>query len=279
MKQFVFDRLVDRENLCNLERERQALRDAVARGYRVVVYGPRNYGKTSVVRNDHHRRVPPHPGAPLRAFADLLGVRSMQSLTRRLATSLQQSFAASFPVRSLLENASRFLGALRPEIALRPADREPEPVIAHPRRTESMPHPVRRSGITSPALRKRSTRSSCSTNSRTSRSSTRRRRNCVPGPGSARRRAHSAASVPSATCSPTCSPRRAPRWAPGVPTWSSARSPTTSITGSMERTVQPARPDDPARGGGEPAGRHAARTGSDQPAVRPVAGVAPCHRD
>ena len=58
-------------------------------------------------------------------FADLLGVRSVQSLARRLATSLRRSFAASFPVRSLLESASRFLGALRPEIALGPQTGSP----------------------------------------------------------------------------------------------------------------------------------------------------------
>jgi Cdc6-like AAA superfamily ATPase len=125
MKQFVFDRLVDPDNICNLQREQQALREGVGRGHRMVVYGPRNYGKTSVVRNvtiEEFRRA---RGRNFVLFADLLGVRSMQSLTRRLATSLQRSFAASFPVRSLLENASRFLGALRPEIALDPQTGSP----------------------------------------------------------------------------------------------------------------------------------------------------------
>ena len=136
MKQFVFDRLVDRENICNLQRERQVLGDAVARGYRMVVYGPRNYGKTSVVRNitiEEFRRT---RGRRFVLFADLLGVRSMQSLTRRLAGSLQRSFAASFPVRSLLENASRFLGALLPEVSLDPQTGSPS-LSLHTREPES----------------------------------------------------------------------------------------------------------------------------------------------
>ena len=136
MKQFVFDRLVDPENICNLQREQQLLRDAVARGYRMVVYGPRNYGKTSVVRNitiEEFRRT---RGRRFVLFADLLGVRSMQSLTRRLAGSLQRSFAASFPVRSLLENASRFLGALRPEVSLDPQTGSPS-LSLHTREPES----------------------------------------------------------------------------------------------------------------------------------------------
>ena len=125
MKQFVFDRLVDRDNICNLEREQQALRDAVRRRHRTVVYGPRNYGKTSVIRNviiEEFRRTHERHFV---LFADLLGVRSMQSLSLRLATGLQRSFAASFPVKSLLESAGRFLGALRPEIALDPQTGSP----------------------------------------------------------------------------------------------------------------------------------------------------------
>lgn len=125
MKQFVFDRLVDLDNICNLQREQQALRDGVERGYRMVVYGPRNHGKTSVVRNvtiEEFRRTRKRHFV---LFADLLGVRSMDSLNRRLSAGLRQSFAASFPVKSLLENAGRFLGALRPEIALDPQTGSP----------------------------------------------------------------------------------------------------------------------------------------------------------
>ena len=126
MKQFVFDRLVDADNICNLRREQRALRAAVQHGHRVVVYGPRNYGKTSVVRNvtiEEFRRTRKRHFV---LFADLMGVRSMQSLTRRLATSLQRSFAASFPAKGFLESVGRFLAALRPEISLDPQTGHPQ---------------------------------------------------------------------------------------------------------------------------------------------------------
>ena len=125
MKQFVFDRLVDADNICNLRREQRALRAAVEHGRRVVVYGPRNYGKTSVVRNvtiEEFRRARKRHFV---LFADLMGVRSMQSLTRRLATGLQRSFAASFPAKGFMENVGRFLAALRPEISLDPQTGNP----------------------------------------------------------------------------------------------------------------------------------------------------------
>ena len=118
MKRFVFDRLVDRENICNLEREQRELRKAVRNGTSVVVYGPRNYGKTSVVRNiiiDEFERARRRRFV---LFVDLLGIRSLESLNERMTAGLQRSFAASFPVKGLLENARRFLGSLRPEVSL-----------------------------------------------------------------------------------------------------------------------------------------------------------------
>lgn len=125
MKQFVFDRLVDAENICNLQREQRALRAAVRQRRRVVIYGPRNYGKTSVVRNvtiAEFRRVRKRRFV---LFADLFGVRSMPSLTQRLAAALQRSFAASFPAKGFLESAGRFLAGLRPEVSLDPQTGNP----------------------------------------------------------------------------------------------------------------------------------------------------------
>ena len=208
MKQFVFDRLVDRDNICNLEREQQALGDAVRRRYRMVVYGPRNYGKTSVIRNviiEEFRRTRERHFV---LFADLLGVRSMQSLSLRLSTGLQRSFAASFPVKSLLESAGRFLGALRPEIALDPQTGSPS-LSLHADHSGVRPQPGCTLGTDCRDYR---------------RSRIAHRAGRIPGRGFCRRSARSVAqragsrwakcpycsSVPSGTCSPTCLPRPRP---------------------------------------------------------------------
>jgi hypothetical protein len=118
MKRFIFDRLVDSENICNLVKEQDALRRLVQRGAKVVVYAPRNYGKTSVIKNviieefrQRHKRC-------FVFFADLLSVRSLESLTVRLRTAFEHSFAESFPVRNILESAKHFLAALRPELSI-----------------------------------------------------------------------------------------------------------------------------------------------------------------
>ena len=60
----------------------------------------------------------------------------MRSLTQRLAAGLQRCFAASFPVKGLLESAGRFLGSLRPEISLDPQTGSPS-VSLHPDAADS----------------------------------------------------------------------------------------------------------------------------------------------
>ncbi|UCF99149.1 MAG: ATP-binding protein [Spirochaetaceae bacterium] len=118
MKRFVVDRLVDRENICNLVKEQESLRRYVQRGAKVVVYAPRNYGKTSLIKNvvieefrQRHKRC-------FVFFADLLSVRSLESLTIRLRSAFEHSFAESFPIKNVLENARHFLAALRPELSI-----------------------------------------------------------------------------------------------------------------------------------------------------------------
>jgi len=118
MKQFVFDRLIDRENICNQKHEQDELRKAVKHGSKMVVYGPRNYGKTSIVRNVIIEEFKKSHRKHFVYFVDLLGVRDIHSLTGRMTASLQRSFSSSFPVKGLLENARRFLGSLRPEISI-----------------------------------------------------------------------------------------------------------------------------------------------------------------
>jgi AAA+ ATPase superfamily predicted ATPase len=125
MKRFVFDRLVDRENICNLNKEQEALRRLVQRGAKVVVYAPRNYGKTSLIKNVVIEEFRKRNKRCFVFFADLLSVRSLESLTLRLRTAFEHSFAESFPVKNLLENARHFLSALRPELSIDPLTSSP----------------------------------------------------------------------------------------------------------------------------------------------------------
>ncbi len=118
MKRFVYDHLVDRENICNLVREQEALKRYVAQGEKVVVYGPRNYGKTSVIKNVVIEDFKKEKRRRFVFFVDLMEVRSMESLVLRLTGAFERSFEESFPIRSLVENTRRFLSLLKPEVSI-----------------------------------------------------------------------------------------------------------------------------------------------------------------
>jgi hypothetical protein len=118
MKQFVFDRLVDRENICNLTDAQHRLSRLMKQHAKVVVYAPRNYGKTSLIKNVVIEEFRRGNRRCFVYFADLLSVGNMESLTVRLRAAFEHSFAESFPVKNLLENARHFLSGLRPELSI-----------------------------------------------------------------------------------------------------------------------------------------------------------------
>ena len=51
MKEFIFDRLVDRENICGLELEKKQIKTLIDGRQNIVLYAQRNYGKTSLIKN------------------------------------------------------------------------------------------------------------------------------------------------------------------------------------------------------------------------------------
>ena len=118
MKHFIFDRLVDRENLCNLTKEKDQLLRLIEKKSNVVVYAPRNFGKTSLLKNvviEDFRKL--HKKSFV-FFADLMGVKNLSSIIGRLMNSFERSFNESFPVKNLFENIKTLLSMLKPEVSI-----------------------------------------------------------------------------------------------------------------------------------------------------------------
>lgn len=118
MKGFYYDTLLDPENICNLETERRILEKGVLSGKKLIVYGPRNYGKTSLVKNvivpffqKKHRK-------HFVLFADFMEVKSLESIHQRVQNSFERAFSSAFPAKNLLERARQFVSQLRPEITM-----------------------------------------------------------------------------------------------------------------------------------------------------------------
>ncbi len=125
MKSFITDRLVDEENFCNFLKERERLRDHIDQKNHVVVFGPRNFGKTSLLKNILIKEFRKSHKKSFVFFADLMEVKSMDMVVSRLKHAFEHSFEDSFPVKNMLQTVAELLTAIRPEITIDPLTSQP----------------------------------------------------------------------------------------------------------------------------------------------------------
>jgi len=125
MKRFMYNQLVDVENICNLKKELAALKVHLKKKDRVIVYAPRNYGKTSLVKNVIIPFFKKENKNSFVFFSDLMEVKNMESLVSRLKNSFELSFADSFPIKNMIETMKIFFKSLRPEISIDPTTNQP----------------------------------------------------------------------------------------------------------------------------------------------------------
>ncbi len=118
MKRFIYDQIIDQENLCNMQAETDAIMGLVNKRRNVVLYGPRNFGKTSLIKNviiPTFKKDTPHSFV---FFIDLFDIRDIEHLCQLLHKELELSFTASFPAQSLMKKTKEFLQSLQPQISL-----------------------------------------------------------------------------------------------------------------------------------------------------------------
>lgn len=118
MKKFYYDTLLDRADICDLVKERSAIAKAVKKKAKLVVYGPRNFGKTSLVKSVIIPDFMSGKGARFVFFADLMEVKSLDSINSRLSKAFESSFGRSFPAKNFMDGVKKFLGNLRPLVSI-----------------------------------------------------------------------------------------------------------------------------------------------------------------
>ncbi len=125
MKKFIYDTLLNEEDLCNLTREKKILLEGIAQKKKMIVYGVRNCGKTSLVKNvviPHFQKK--HKEAFV-LFVDLMDVKTLESLQLRVQFAFEKAFVKYFPGKSFLRRVKEFLSGLRPQIEFDPASGQP----------------------------------------------------------------------------------------------------------------------------------------------------------
>lgn len=125
MKKFYYDILLDEENICNLNQEKTLLLKGIEAKKKLVVYGPRNCGKTSLVKNVIIPRFKHKHKDSFVLFCDLMEVKNLDAIDQRIQLSFQKSFSESFPKKKLIERAKEFLKNLRPQVQFDPISGQP----------------------------------------------------------------------------------------------------------------------------------------------------------
>jgi hypothetical protein len=116
MLKFIYDRILDRANICNLKDETLRIKEHVKNNQNVVLFAPRNYGKTSLVKSIIMPDFEKEHKKSFVLFVDLMGVKDIESLTMRLKNGLELSMKKSMPIRNILKSSKAYLKSLRPSI-------------------------------------------------------------------------------------------------------------------------------------------------------------------
>lgn len=122
---FQFDTILSADNICNLLKERDLLTKAVSQNKKLVVYGPRNCGKTSLIQSEIIPRFRKKHKKVFVLNVDLMEVKSLEAISTRIHKAFERAFSDAFPAQKLLESAKQLLSGLRPTIEFDPVSAAP----------------------------------------------------------------------------------------------------------------------------------------------------------
>ena len=120
MKRFVYDQIIDRENICNMESESESILNLILKKRNVVVYAPRNYGKTSLIRNIVIPEFKKKRKGSFVYFVDLFDIKDVSNLNQIIQKNFEISFAESFPAKTLINKTKEFLLNFKPQFSVDP---------------------------------------------------------------------------------------------------------------------------------------------------------------
>ena len=118
MKRFIFDSILDEENICNLGKEKHKIMKGVDSGLKLLVYGKRNMGKTSLVKNVIAKSWLRHQSSGFFMYVDLMGVKQLSQISERMTVAFSEAYNACFKMKSVFDNMLKIIKGIRPSIEL-----------------------------------------------------------------------------------------------------------------------------------------------------------------
>jgi AAA+ ATPase superfamily predicted ATPase len=117
-KTFLFDSLLSESDICNQKRERDAILSGVRSGLKLLIYGRRNYGKTSLVKNVVAKKWLEENPNGFYCYVDLMGVRSLTNISERMTVAFSEAYNCAFRLNALFQSLLGSLKQLKPTLEL-----------------------------------------------------------------------------------------------------------------------------------------------------------------
>lgn len=124
-KTFKYDVLIGEGDLCDRGKEIKELTERAMKKKRTVLFAPRRYGKTSLVKNAVGERFKKASSDNILLYIDLMDVKSFQSIAERLQYGISKALSEHFPVKTLLKNIAGLIKNLSVNIEIDPATGQP----------------------------------------------------------------------------------------------------------------------------------------------------------
>jgi GTPase SAR1 family protein len=118
MKRFIFDSILDEENICNLEKEKHKIMKGVDNGLKLLVYGKRNMGKTSLLKNVIAKSWLRRQSSGFFMYVDLMGVKQLSQISERMTIAFSEAYNDCFKMKSVFNNMLKIITGIRPSIEL-----------------------------------------------------------------------------------------------------------------------------------------------------------------
>lgn len=121
---FYFDVMIDKQDYCNRKEEIKKLSKSVENGRISIIYAPRRYGKSSLVKNivGHHFNKKPNQ---ICIYINLMEVQTLENISERILDSLKEVVREKFPIKSNLKSILESLKGLTFSFSLDPISQIP----------------------------------------------------------------------------------------------------------------------------------------------------------
>ena len=113
-KSFEFETVIkDTVNLCNMDKEKKAVMNLVLDGQKILLFGRRNTGKTSLVESFVIPQWLKKNKPGFYVQVDLYGVRSLTHISQRIALGFSEGFSEAFRAKSIFHSFIQLMDVSR----------------------------------------------------------------------------------------------------------------------------------------------------------------------